>query len=460
MLANETHRKESAIPRLRSGIVFNEQYNDPFIGRGRITLDYNFIPSDSGRMKTSASGIALRPLSESKAKVCLDSHDTIVAYKNTRADISIVNDRMNSIPEELIPETSNKFVPDITLGGDIEFLLGRDGDTFTTINAPSVLEVLSGTDQSHMIRSDYTASIGVDGGGFLGEIRFPPVKTAAGMANAIIKRMEVLLSAVENMQGHSIVVFTGGGSGRYRNSDLRTSIGGHIHFGGMPVNGVVVHLIDHLITAPLDSARGGLRHGLSDPEAETPGTYGAFKSYRQQPWGVKIRSPPSWLFSPEMIKIVSQVTYDIGQFYRKYILLPQEEPPASEIVHLVREFRPKSYYDLKSYVMDVDFGNPVNDNYPLKSITAKGFGLSGYSKVFMGTGQRRSVIVYGSVLDTVSYYSDDPIVESAIKKLVGDVPKIRRSWMRNGVIYIGLPMDSRKDYFKVLEEPLKKLINV
>jgi hypothetical protein len=159
----------------------------------------------------------------------------------------------------------------ITLGGDPEFELLANAQEYNVLYAEDYY-------------SGYDDEVGVDGSGNQVEIRPHYGETPEEYVEnfkAIIRGIEDPLSVIGNVY----------------------PLGGHMHFGGIPMRTQYTTLLDDWLGRPLMTLNGEKREAWG---------YGELGDCRMQEWGFEYRVLPATIYAdPEMVRIVYKIAQSI-----------------------------------------------------------------------------------------------------------------------------------------------------
>ena len=177
----------------------------------------------------------------------------------------------------------------ITIGGDPEFELV---DNYEMVVRAS--EFVS----EFEIEENF-GGVGVDGSGDQVELRPSP-----GKPETVVENVKKLLEKFNNAYGEYYKLVT---------SSLKYPCGGHIHIGVEPLPHTTYYEKLSLI---LDEFIGRKTLELNGP-ARKPGNeygYGRISDFRQQPYGMEYRTPPSAIWkNPKLTEITLKLTYNLAQ---------------------------------------------------------------------------------------------------------------------------------------------------
>jgi hypothetical protein len=417
---------------VKGGTRFPIIYEDPILGLNATPqtaewFNLNFMRAERvynvERVKFHSGYPTYRTAGSYRTIIRSESTESVVATKHNGTGMSfVVPDALDMDWAE--PEGNITFTPPLKIGGDIEFIIA---DKRERIPADGIMQRLHDIDSK--IAPTLDAMIGVDGHRSTGEIRYAPADNSKELAKNITSAVEELLSALTRANiGYDVIA---GGGHRFGEA-----LGGHIHFGGMPVNGLTTYLTDKFIGAPLKAMPGGKRYNVSN--------YGQFLSVRNQPWGMEVRSPPSWMSSPELIEIVCDISFEIMGFYKENLI--DRDRSMDDLMPMIASFWPKSFDRMLSYVAVERLDEPINKRFATPVLYGSGYALDG---IVLNSKNKRPIIrVYGTADDIVSYYgwADGGTL---VKSVFPDAVEKAKPWMSTGVSYIGIPYDMRNAPSKI-----------
>lgn len=208
---------------------------------------------------------------------------------------------------------------DFLLGADPEFII-RDRKTRTLVIASRYLsrEGRVGLDSQRVRGTRFSRPIV--------EVRPPPAYEPAELVRSIAQLLRTVPRALRRRN-----------LGWYAGSGPMSAypIGGHIHFGGLPLTAGLIRAMDAYIALPVllieDSSRARRRRSR----------YGNLGEVRFKKWGFEYRTLPSWLVAPHFAEAVLSLTKLVCSHWRELRLDPFLNP---ELVSDFYNCRKNNFY--------------------------------------------------------------------------------------------------------------------